>query len=64
MLPPERRDVGKQLVGNDDALRAQVLDGAMEVDRIPVNNGGDRQRTDAWIVGAHGRDRQLGVLVF
>ncbi len=37
MFPPERRDVGKQVVGDDDALGAQMLDGAVEVDRIPVN---------------------------
>ena len=31
MLPAERCDVGKKLVGNDLAARAQLVDGAAEM---------------------------------
>ena len=41
MLPSERRDVGEKLVGNDFAARAQLVDGAAEIDGVPENDGGD-----------------------
>src|SRR5271157_1016838 len=41
MLPAERRHVGEKLVRNDFAARAQLVDGAAEIDGIPENDGGD-----------------------
>src|SRR4051812_40138911 len=39
VLPAERRDVGEQFVGDNDALGAEVLDGTVEIDRVPVDDG-------------------------
>ena len=41
MLPSERRDVSEKLVGNDFAARAQLFDGAAEIDGVPKDDGGD-----------------------
>jgi hypothetical protein len=42
VFPTERGDMGQQIVGNYHSLRAQLPDGTVEIDRIPVNNrGGD-----------------------
>ena len=42
MLPSERRDVREEIVGNSDTPGTQVLDGAVEVDGVPVDDcGGD-----------------------
>ena len=35
MLPGEPGDVGEERIGNLDALVAEVLDGAAEMDRVP-----------------------------
>jgi hypothetical protein len=35
VLPAERRDVGKKLVGDDFAARTQFTDGAAEIDGVP-----------------------------
>src|SRR3954451_9727441 len=43
VLPAERRDVGEQFVGDDDALGADVLDGTVEIGRVPVDDGGRQQ---------------------
>ena len=40
MLPSKGCDVGQQVVGNRRSLRAQLLDGPVEIDRVPVDNGG------------------------
>jgi len=40
VLPSERGDVGQQIIGNRRSLRAQLLDGTIEIDRVPMNNGG------------------------
>src|ERR1700733_10254090 len=40
MLPSERGDMGQQIVGHRRALRAQLPDGTVEIDRVPVNDGG------------------------
>src|SRR5450755_3853874 len=43
MLPAERCDVGKQIVWRMDALGAEVLDGPVEIDGVPVDDGGGEQ---------------------
>ena len=40
MLPSEERDVGEEVVRNSDTPGTQVLDGAVEVDGIPVDDRG------------------------
>ena len=40
MLPSEWCDMGQQIVGNRRSLRAQLPDGTVEIDRVPMNNGG------------------------
>ena len=40
MLPAEGRNVGEEAVGDSDASRAQMLDRAVEIDGVPVNDGG------------------------
>ena len=42
MLPAERREVGEQRVGNL-FHPAQGLDGALQVSRVPEDDGGDEQ---------------------
>ena len=32
--------MGQQIVGNRRSLRAQLPDGTVEIDRVPVDNGG------------------------
>src|SRR5450631_1191127 len=32
--------MGQQIVGNRRSLRTQLPDGTVEIDRVPVNNGG------------------------
>ena len=39
MLPSEGCDVGQQVVGNRHSLHAQLPDGTVEIDRVPVNDG-------------------------
>ena len=41
MLPAERRGMGEKLVGNVFAARAQLIDGAAEIDGVPEDDGGD-----------------------
>ena len=42
VLPSKRCDVREEIVGNDDAMVTEVLDGTVEVDGIPVDDrGGD-----------------------
>ncbi len=41
MLPAERRDMSEKLVRNDFAARAQLVDGAAEIDGVPEDDGGD-----------------------
>ena len=40
MLPAEWRDVGQEIVGNGRAQGTQVLDGLVEIDGVPVDDGG------------------------
>ena len=40
MLPSKRGDVGEEIVGDICSLRAQLPDGTVEIDRVPVNDGG------------------------
>src|SRR5712692_2123354 len=40
MLPTERVDVSQEIVGNRRALSAQLPDGPVEIDRVPVDDGG------------------------
>ncbi len=40
MLPAEGRNVGEEAVGDIDASRAQMLNGEVEIDSIPVNDRG------------------------
>ena len=40
MLPSERGNVGQQIVRNHRSLRAQLPNGTVEIDRVPVDNGG------------------------
>ena len=40
MLPAERCNVSEQVVGHVNALCAEVLDGAIQIDRIPMHDGG------------------------
>ncbi len=40
MLPTERGDVSQEIVGNRRALSAQLPDGPVEIDRVPVDDGG------------------------
>ena len=43
VLPAQGRDMGKEIVGDRRADGARVLDSAMQVDRIPMDNrGGDQ----------------------
>ena len=42
MLPTERRQVGEQMVGRILGL-SKGRDGALEVSRVPQDNGGDEQ---------------------
>ena len=39
VLPSKRGDVGEEIVGDIGSLRAQLPDGAVEIDRVPVNDG-------------------------
>src|SRR3954447_11969019 len=39
VLPAERRNMGEQFVGDTDALGAEVLDGTVEIGRVPVDDG-------------------------
>ena len=32
--------MGQQIIGNRRSLRAQLPDGTVEIDRVPMNNGG------------------------
>src|SRR5271166_694496 len=42
VLPPEGSDVREEIVGYSDALNPQMLDGAIEVEGVPVHDcGGD-----------------------
>ena len=41
MLPAKRGDVGEKLIGNGFAARAQLADGAAEIDGVPEDDGGD-----------------------
>ena len=41
MLPAERRDMSEKIVGNDFATRAQLIDGAAEIDGVPKDDCGD-----------------------
>src|SRR5271165_6119148 len=41
VLPAERGNVGEKLVGDDFAARAQLIDGAAEIDGVPEDDGGD-----------------------
>ena len=49
MLPSERRDVGKEIVGNCCALGPQLPNGPVEIDRVPMH---DRGRDEAEARGA------------
>ena len=40
MLPPERCDMGQQIIGITRPLQPQLPDGAVEIDRVPMNDGG------------------------
>jgi hypothetical protein len=40
MLPSKRSDVGQQIVGNHRSLRTQLPNGTVEIDRVPMDNGG------------------------
>jgi hypothetical protein len=40
MLPSKRCDMGQKVVGDFRSLSAQMPDGAVEIDCVPVNNGG------------------------
>ena len=40
MLPAEGRNVGEEAVGDADASRAQMLNGKIEIDGVPVNDRG------------------------
>ena len=41
VLPPERSDVAKQGIVDDLALRAQLINGAPEIDSVPKGDGCD-----------------------
>ena len=42
MFPAEGRDVGKEIIGDGRAESARVLDGTVQVDRVPMDDrGGD-----------------------
>src|SRR5215212_7261169 len=43
VLPAERRGMGERFVGDNDALGAEVLDGTVEIGRVPVDDGGRQQ---------------------
>jgi hypothetical protein len=48
VLPSEGRDVREEIVGNSETLGTQVLDGAVEVNGVPVDDrGGDEAQPDA-----------------
>ena len=40
MLPSGRGDVGQQIIGSHRSLRAQLPNGTVEIDRVPVEDGG------------------------
>ena len=46
VLSAERRDVGEQFIGDVDALWPELLDGPVEVNGVPVNDG-DRQQAQS-----------------
>jgi hypothetical protein len=54
MLPSERGDMGQQIVGNCRSLRAQLPDGTVEINCVPVNDGG----------GDEAQARRAEILVF
>jgi hypothetical protein len=37
VLPTERSDMSEEIIADDDALSAQVLNGTIEVDGVPVD---------------------------
>ena len=39
MLPSKGCDVRQQIVGNRRPLRAQLANGTVDIDRVPINNG-------------------------
>jgi hypothetical protein len=43
MLPPERGDMSQQIVGHRRSLLAQLPNGTVEIDRVPVNDGGGNE---------------------
>ncbi len=40
MLPSERGDMGEEIARDRDATEAQMLDGAIKIDRVPVDDHG------------------------
>lgn len=40
MLPAERRDAGDKVILDGFATRAQIIDGAAEIDGVPKDDGG------------------------
>ena len=43
MSPGKWCDLGEQLGGNIDALGADIIDSAAEIDGVPMNDGADHQ---------------------
>jgi hypothetical protein len=54
VLPAERCDVSEEIVGNRRALGTQLSNGAVEVDRVPMDDGGrdeaEARRTKALVL--------------
>ena len=59
VLPPEGSDVREEIIGNSHALRAQMLDGAIEIDRVPMHDGGgdetEARGAEAWFSNVRSR---------
>jgi hypothetical protein len=53
VLPSERGDVSQKIVGDYPTLSTQLPDGLVEIDHVPVHNGGrdeaQARRTEALI---------------
>lgn len=43
VLPTKRRDVGQEIVGDCSAVVAQLPDSLVEIDCVPVHDGGDNE---------------------
>ncbi len=61
MLPTERGDVSQKIVGKGRALSAQLPDGPVELDRVPVDDGGGDEPQARHHVGC-GFDFRLGAV--